>query len=416
MMKTLTTITTSMTTSNKSMPEDVDKKNRYYCSQKFNQVSIDIDRLELYSCCAATPQKIDIKWLEHNSGKLFNTNLLQEERSMMLNNIPVDSCANACWKNEENGIASRRQITQSTEVTHKNINATPKHITIIVSNHCNLTCVYCCKQYSSAWYQDIAQNGEYQIECNDRFSINNKDKILNLISQKELSNSKNKKFLLDEIGLLLESPTLKDADIVGGEPFLYLYLEDIIKVVPAHVNLRIFTGLGVNEKRLSKELDKLLKYKNVTLAISGENVRRSFEFTRYGVTWDQFNNNIQQIKSRNIDSEFKPVLSNLTIFGIWDFINYAKDTNIPIRSYSNCTDPDFLSINVIDKVSKEDILHKVHLLPEKAQNIIINSINVEPTALQCLNLKKYLKEFSQRRNLSMDIFPKSFIEWLENVV
>jgi hypothetical protein len=36
----------------------------YYCNQKFWWLSIDIERFQTLSCCAATAHKIDFAWLK----------------------------------------------------------------------------------------------------------------------------------------------------------------------------------------------------------------------------------------------------------------------------------------------------------------------------------------------------------------
>jgi hypothetical protein len=81
-----------------------------------------------------------------------------------------------------------------------------------------------------------------------------------------------------------------------------------------------------------------------------------------------------------------------------------------------CNDPNFLSINVMDDKSKETIYNNISKLPTKVQNIIKDSIDELPTIEQHTNLKNYLNEFSKRRNYSVDIFPKTFINWINHVV
>jgi hypothetical protein len=81
----------------------------YFCSEKFTWLSVDLEKKTNRSCCAAQPHNIDLKWLTTNPGHLFNTPELINERKMMLDNQPVATCEDVCWRTESRGMVSRRQ-------------------------------------------------------------------------------------------------------------------------------------------------------------------------------------------------------------------------------------------------------------------------------------------------------------------
>jgi hypothetical protein len=58
--------------------------------------------------------------------------------------------------------------------------------------------------------------------------------------------------------------------------------------------------LGIDEKRFAKELDKLIKYPNVNLVISAENINKNYEVVRAGNTWQRFETNLLEIQKHNI--------------------------------------------------------------------------------------------------------------------
>ena len=58
-----------------------------YCPNKFNYLKVDIEKRLLYNCHKAHPQQITSEWLKNNTGKIFNTDLMFEERKQMLANI-----------------------------------------------------------------------------------------------------------------------------------------------------------------------------------------------------------------------------------------------------------------------------------------------------------------------------------------
>ena len=262
----------------------------YYCNQKFWWLSVNLEKLSSYSCCSATPQRINLSWLKKNTGQIFNTPELQRDREMMLANQPVSSCGSSCWIPESQGISSRRLTTNGQERTHSNINSSPETINVIVGTDCNMTCVYCCKFYSTAWSRDVSQD-TYPVDMSgDRFIINDKDRVLQFISQKEIAASTTRQHILKELIDLCQVSTLREVMITGGEPFLYLDLQKLVAAIPSHVNLKIWSGLGVDEKRFAREVKQLPN--NVTVVISAENIGDAYEFIRYGNSWQRFNNNI----------------------------------------------------------------------------------------------------------------------------
>jgi organic radical activating enzyme len=374
--------------------------NSYYCNQKFWWLSVDIERFQTLSCCAATPNKIDFTWMKDNPGQLFNTPLLQKERSAMLNNQPVDSCVATCWRAEANGLVSRRLVMNGDLLTHTNITATPENLHIIVGTSCNMTCSYCCKQYSSAWRRDINDNGSYSMDMlDDRYTVNPMDRIISKLSQKEIGESDISKRLIDEIKLLCT--TVKEVTITGGEPFLYNGLSKLVEIIPNTIDIKIWTGLGVDTKRFVKILEEI-SLPNVSIMISAENTGKLYEFNRYGNTWQRFLDNLSHIK---IKHKFNATVSNLTIHGLPDFTKMFDNI-----IFSPCNDPDFLAINVMDDISKSMLLDK---LPLSARTLINDSIHVEPTEQQRRDLNTYVTEFTSRRDLSLDIFPTNFIRWMQ---
>ena len=106
-------------------------------------------------------------------------------------------------------------------------------------------------------------------------------------------------------------------------------------------------------------------------------------------------------------------MSNLTLFGLVDFVKYVGDVDI---EFNLCNDPNFLSIYVMDDKSKEIVYNTIDNLPIDVQHIIKNTLDITPSIEEQRNLKAYLTEFTKRRNLSLDIFPTTFIEWINNVV
>lgn len=362
----------------------------YYCSQKFKWLTVEPERRSIASCCAATPEKIDLTWLKNNPNQLFNTPSLVAERKKMLDNQPVPSCEDTCWRPERAGLPSRRTTTSSEVRTHTDVLSIPTILHITLGSDCNLTCSYCTKQYSTAWMRDINNNGPYLDD--NRFTINDNDRMVLKLGQNAIKSSSSYQLLMDEIRNI---KTATQIEITGGEPFLYNGLADLINGLTGPVD--IYSGLGVDSNRLERILDTLPD--TVTFTISAENLNRLYEFNRYGNTWEHFLQNLELIQKR-FNYRFCTVVSNLTIHGLQQF---RQEFGTGHDIVNLCTDPDYLSASVLDPTSKELCGQLTDLA---------DTLSVSPTQEQRAKLKKYLNEFARRRKIDLSVLPDHFINWI----
>jgi organic radical activating enzyme len=375
-----------------------------YCSQKFWWLTVDLEKQTTASCCTATEEQIDKNWIKDNPGKLFNTPSLIRDRELFLEDKRVPNC-DVCWKAEDAGITSRRLSLESNLKTHTDLYSTPSVLHFIVSSDCNLTCSYCSKQFSSSWAQDIVKNGSYNVSSDvNRYQMTTRDRVIFKMSQKELENAPTRSLLLNEVTLLNYDKII----ITGGEPFLYLNLFNLIKNLNATTTIEIWTGLGVNSKRLSSEIEKIKSIPNVCIVISAENINELYEFNRFGHTYHQFCKNLEILKESSIPLKFNATMSNTTIFGLADFIENYQDYDI---SFQLCLHPTFLSPNVLDSESKHRVLESLSIYKERLKSLF-ETVPQDYTIDQKIELTNFIKEFAKRRNLSLDIFPKSFIKWI----
>ena len=122
----------------------------FYCSEKFTWLSVDFEKRQSYSCCAATPHAIDLNWIKQNPGQLFNTPHLIEERQTMLAGQPVASCQSPCWQPESQNMTSRRMLWPTQEKLFKS-----KGITAMTLNT-GKQCFFCHpSQRACSWNQAL---------------------------------------------------------------------------------------------------------------------------------------------------------------------------------------------------------------------------------------------------------------------
>ena len=378
----------------------------YYCSQKFWSLLVNLEKSVLQSCCASDPEKIDTNWLKKNPGDLFNTPNLRRERTEMLNNIPVKSCEDNCWKPEKHGLTSRRIQFESYHKTHTSVESCfPKMLTITLGSACNLTCSYCCKQYSTAWLRDIDLQGPYLED--QRFKITPQEKILLRINHHDMVNSDQFNYILDQ---LAEFEDLDSVLISGGEPFLYRNLPELVaRLEKKTKEIIVYTGLGIGGPVLKKQISKIQNQQNLKISVSAENCDRLYEFNRFGISYQSFLKNLDLLIGEQFDISFSSTLSNLTIFGFCDF--YTNFSNRPIE-FNLCNDPSYLGVNVLDDQSKKHLVETIALSTIPDKEIIISNISQGYTPDQHLKFSNYFREFSKRRNLDCGIFPRSMLDWI----
>lgn len=407
MMKMMTTMTMKMRT----MTTDLSRS--YYCSLKFRYFKIDLVKNTTYNCHIASPHNVDFNWVESNPGQLFNTDINVTERKMMLQNERNVSCENTCWKAEDCTNTSPRLAYGGDTKTHNNIYATPEILDLVLNNDCNLTCSYCSKDFSSAWRQDLLSYGDFEINhpAEYRYKIDQKDKILRLISQNTLFQSSQYQSLLTEIQSY--SKTLKTLIITGGEPLLNSHLLKFLKSLELSNDCKIIisTGLGINYKRFKNIINVLQKMNNIHIIVSGENIDKFLEFNRYGINWADFKQKIDLL-NHTMNWSFQSVISNLTVMGFSKFWQNFSHLPIDVKLVYH---PQFMNVCVLDNETKNIIKEELKDIPYSLTTDILQSIDNNPTVEDKTALVKFLNRFvSSRPDINLDIFPSSFLTWINN--
>ncbi len=383
--------------------------NRYYCSRKFTDVSLDLEKRAISSCCSAKIKKINFD----NFTNLLNYEYIVQDRIDMLSEKRVSSCEDFCYNIEDKNLISYRQEHGYNKIFSQVHVDNLEVLDISIGSRCNLTCSYCSKRYSRSWLNDIAKNGGYGIDLkfDDRFVLTPENKAMYKLSQDQLYSSKNYQVLYNSLSEI--NGKVKNVQITGGEPFLYDQLIELVELLIDCETIRIYTGGGITLEKFKKKFDVLKKYKNVILVISAENLGSYYEFNRYGNKFSNFLEIVDYIKDSGIQYSFTSVISNITIFGFKDFVNFAQ---APIMQ-NFCNIPSYLRLDVIDEESKIMLIDQL----KKENNLCFDTIikNLEagtvPTDTERKNLSMFITEFAKRRQLDLSIYPSSFLRWL-NVV
>ena len=378
----------------------------YYCSKKFTDLYVHVQSRLLYNCCKAYPERINLDWLEKNPGQLFYTKTMLQDRQLMLNDKPCDSCDFGCYKYERQGLPSQRNKVDPygtiTDIQHP-----LKHLDIALSTDCNLTCLYCDPEFSTSWHKDIETNGAYDLATRKTTGKNWATLWAKMKQKNRSTGTKFFNLLLTEIKLAKD---LDSISIAGGEPLLNNNIDDLVKVA-GDKKITIITGLGISDIRLENFLKKY-KNKNIIFKVSCETTGNYFEFLRYGNKWQNFLQKIKKISDHNFKIRFGATITNITLLDFPNFYDmFGKDYEIIINPI---TERPFLEPYVLDETSKSNF-SKWYENNKQFDKFGMMSNICKPVAskLQIKDLNKFILEFCKRRNIDYTFLPKHFLHWLK---
>lgn len=205
-----------------------------------------------------------------------------------------------CKLLEETTGASGRTIRYTDPTVIAAINSNPadyftlEHVVVNWSNLCNLTCVYCNPETSTAW-QSIKG-----IPINH---VKNEHPDLIKLAQKH-------------------GHTVQGLSLGGGEPLLQKGLLDFLRCLnPDQVRVLVTTNLSIDIAR-NPIYNELRTWPAVNWQISFDNANKDkFEYVRDGAKWDKFVANIQLMKQHAQKVIAHPAYS---IYCAFDLVEYYE--------------------------------------------------------------------------------------------
>lgn len=266
--------------------------NNYYCVLPYHSVETEFKDPNKNIYCCRLPQGTDI----------------EDVRLSIKNKQRSPNCS-ACWKLEDSGLKSERQVHNETmdfllDLNLENIeNASltkgfnPVKIKLTTSNLCNGTCVTCGPHLSSAWASLAGQNPKYKTFDISKLDIN-----------------------WGEIVSL---------SFVGGEPLLDKRNFSILEMLVEQGNTDCFISFVTNGSiELTKhQLDLLSKFSKLNMCISIDGVGKSFEYMRYPLQWSKVLANLNLFKGI-CEVSVSCMISNLNIYYYSQFVNFFKENNL----------------------------------------------------------------------------------------
>lgn len=286
-----------------------------FCLAKFRQVTMHLGTGMTHSCHHPSPHKIPLDEIEKNPAALFNTSVLKQARTEMLNGSKPKEC-DYCWRVEDLGNHSDRHY-KSLEPwalpDHDDIaqlrgdeDLYPAYLEVSFSNACNLQCTYCGPEFSSKWVETLKREGPLKV----LEGTNNEQWIQGWQDLDSLT-YKNRDFnpYIDAFWKWFPQAYrhLKHYRITGGEPLMsketFRSMQWFIDNPNQDLEMSINSNFGVPDKLWDKFIDLLTQMrdrrcvKRITIFTSVEGWGKRAEYARPGLNFDLFKKRYEQIVS-----------------------------------------------------------------------------------------------------------------------
>lgn len=381
-----------------------------FCSAKWLQTTLYLQNGYNHSCHHPSPHKIPVEELRENPAALHNSKFKKEQRLKMLNGQRPSEC-DYCWKIEDldkDYFSDRHYKTSDywawdrLHEVRKTVPASdinPSYLEVSFSNVCNFKCTYCSPEVSSKWMEEIERFGPYPT------STSNHD--LNWLKQVGKFPYKNSddnpyveafwKYLPDIYG------NLRVLRVTGGEPLLSKDVWKLFEYIQYNPNrnleLAINTNLCVDDKLIDKFIETINDLKEyvgrIDVYTSLESVGEQAEYSRYGLNYAQWSNNINKVLSEtDVTVNIMTTINALSVTTTAEFLNDVlalreqynetpAHNRIPI-SINYLRWPTHLSVNVLPIELRKQ--YRDHILTTSEQWLKYNSTGAA---------RLYLEEWDQ---------------------
>jgi MoaA/NifB/PqqE/SkfB family radical SAM enzyme len=335
-----------------------------FCHNAFLGLNIAPDG-HLKPCCKFSPTEIPKFNVKDGIDRYKNSEWLKNLQTQFLDGEKPKGC-DRCWKEEEAGIQSKRQMDYKNyrkDFDRADLKKTDFiNITMSFGNLCNLACRICSPESSSRWAS------EKKNEDGKNYPI--WDWLKNTKIMEDIYNQTKNLVLLD---------------IIGGEPLLteneehLKYLEKFISDGTAKkINLHYISNGTTLIPQTYLEIWN--KFKKVELQLSIDDTEGRFEYNRWPARWDRVYTNIKRYQklskeNKNIRLSIAHSISVFTILYAEQFFKWCIRERLPapwmgLVSRPTYYNPSVLPVEVREKISsilEQSKIKKVRKLKDYLQ-------------------------------------------------
>jgi len=359
-----------------------------FCSRPWTDMHIFEDG-SITPCCAM--QEFNF-YTDSIKDYFTESENLKNLKKSFLNNEKHPFCQ-SCWISEDAGLVPHKKISKI------------KEIHIRVSNKCNFKCRMCSSKFSSAIQAEATKFNNITHAHHDLL-----DTLPFVKVEEDLS------FLLDRL------KSCKTLAFSGGEPFISNAHLKLLVLLHRNKLFNLQLSYNTNLSTLKYKnvfLPNLLdNFKHVTISASCDGYGKSAEYSRKGLVWDKFDNNlkklIEHIKNKNYTINLFNTINIYSIYTLPDLCKYAESLNLKVK-LNHCYQPIIHCPQILpieeklllqqkyEKTSKELSLYHQNILKD-AYNFVCSK---NYTKQESFSLKKEFVKY----NDTLDFYRKeNFIE------
>lgn len=414
-----------------------------FCLAKWSQVTIHLGIGLTHSCHHVAAHKIPLDELAADPSALHNTQFKKNQRKMMLKGQRPPEC-DYCWRIEDNTNDWSDRVSKSAQPWSQvdkdtkydwTSNFNPRYVEVSFSNVCNFKCSYCGPPFSSQWAEEIKTLGPIKTKANHYNSIRPEEI--------PIPNKDHNPYIEAFWKWFPEAVKhMFHFRITGGEPLLSKHTDRVLDYLlenpQPNLNFAINTNAcppnDVWEKFVQKIKVLVEKgcVKKFRLFTSAESYGRQAEYSRFGMDWTKWQNNMSYYLKNTEDKTTVTIMSALNILSLPTLKRYLKyvdnlKSEFGARrvetNFAYVRHPHFLDV----KIASDDLIKK-HFLPaveymdsldrykywEKAtlKRIYNNILELDPEEHQIMlnryRFYQFVNEYDKRRGTN---FVKTFPEY-----
>jgi len=325
----------------KKVKEKLNQVGCGFCLAKWTQVTIHLGSGLNHSCHHVKAHTIPINEVEENPQLLHNTMFKKNTRQQMKSGERPSEC-DYCWRIEDNTDHYSDRIWKSRNYWswpdyHKIVNSNayddfyPRYVEVSFSNVCNFKCSYCGPAFSSKWTEEIKEHGHYKFSTINWF-YNQLDEYQKQIPERE-DNPYINAFWKWFPEAVKHMHTFR---ITGGEPLLSKHTDKVLQHLIDNPQPQLEFSINTNACPPGKLWNKFIKkiqhlennncIKGFTLHVSAESKGAQAEYSRTGMNWQQFYDNVL-LYLKNTNGK----LSFMSAFNILSFPTFRPFLGIVLR-------------------------------------------------------------------------------------
>ena len=360
-----------------------------FCTAPWINLSTDVNGSIRPCCRYEQPDrqtKYKMPWMKDGTlDELYNSTEMQALRQAFINGEEPEECS-WCWKEEDVGINSFRQMFQARDA-HANYDITtssPRMFDLKLSNVCNLKCRMCGPTASSSIAKELNMQNPYWL------------------SNKIIATDNERLFFEDWL------PDMVYLELTGGEPFFSLENKKLIERVSSSkyakdIHLKITTNGMFYIPAL---MDKMKKFNKVSIALSVDDIGDRLEYQRGNSKWDLIQDNILSMVKNypKFNIEVYRTVNNFNIYYLDELDEWCNNNKIHICN-GLLHEPKYLSVQYLSSDAKKEVNEKF----SNKYKPIIKFMNIEKDHA----LLEFHNETIKLDKMRNESFNDSFEEWAE---